>query len=80
MRSTVIAVFFLAMVPLGVLAAELGTTGHRSSSVQNTTGEETKHVSTIYVVRETEWVFASDFAFPPFAFIVIILMASYFCR
>ena len=41
--------FFLAMVPLGVLAAELRTTGHRTSSVQNAAEEEAKHVNTIVI-------------------------------
>lgn len=39
------AVFFLAMVPLGLMATELGTAGHRTSNVPSTPTDEVQHVS-----------------------------------
>ena len=46
MRITVGAVFFLAMVPRGLTAAEVQTTGHRTTIVEDTTpAGEAQHVS-----------------------------------
>lgn len=51
MRSTLSAVFFLATVPLGLMATELQPAGHRTPNVQDTNAQdihavgEAQHVS-----------------------------------
>lgn len=62
MRSAVSAVFFLAMVPLGLMATEVQVTGHRTSNVQDTVGSRSaQHVSSnLIVCAATGRMFSSD--------------------
>lgn len=67
MRGAVSAVFFLATVPLGLMAAEVQASYHRTSNAPGAVGEEAQHVSVksiIVCARGGTGVIGSDFTFP----------------